>query len=63
MLREARERFELLDELDTPSSTVTSVRQPAALLDLVHEAIELGFATNPQAVTVAAVRGQIETFA
>lgn len=60
--------FALLDELDglgavETGTVVTSVRQPAALRDALKAAVELGMASNPNEITVAAVRDRVEAFA
>jgi hypothetical protein len=63
MMDQVAQLFELLDALDESSSTVTSLRQPAALRDAVRVAVDLGLAESPNEVTVAAVRSRIEAFA
>ena len=55
--------FELLDDLDASKTVVTSIRQPAALRDAVRVAVELGMATNPNELSVAALRDRVEAFA
>lgn len=55
--------FRLLDELDSSATTVTSVRQPAALREAVKLAVQLGMDANTNDATVHAVRDRVETFA
>lgn len=53
----------LLDGLDSSATTVTSVRQPAALREAVKLAVQLGMDANTNDATVHAVRDRVETFA
>lgn len=55
--------FKVLDELNSSATTVTSVRQPAALREAVKLAVELGMDANTNDATVNAVRDRVETFA
>ena len=55
--------FELLDRLDSSATTVTSVRQPAALREAVKVAVKLGMDTTTNDATVHAVRDRVEAFA
>jgi P2-related tail formation protein len=56
--------FAWLDQLDNDDeSTVTSVRQPAALRAAVREAVRLGMDSNANDATVHALRDRVETFA
>lgn len=55
--------FEVLDELDSSATTVTSVRQPSALREAVKLAVELGMDANTNDATVHAIRDRVEAFA